>query len=349
MRTPLEWWYHLTAPSEPPPNARLGQREAARRGRLASITLLFMSVVTVLPIPVALIFHNVALLGALIVTLLINGIALVLNRRGKLVAAGVLFVTILDVGFMLSLLTTPGGLDVSNLPTFDLLAEALLVSVAFFPPWSIFIVLLVNSLFILLDLAFQPHAAALGHYLAVNTYDVLIRPIILQIIVAGVTFLWVRSATDAIVRADRAEELATLEQQKLELQERQLEQKRQIDYGIQQILQTHVLVANGNFKARAPLAQDNILWQIAWSLNNLLARLQHYHQLENEQKRTAQALEQFVEAIRVAKAIGQPISIERTGTIIDRLIIELNSTPSRPPSPSARGQVPPVQRGFQQR
>ena len=68
----------------------------------------------------------------------------------------------------------------------------------------------------------------------------------------------------------------------------------------------------------------------------MLARLQHYHQLENEQKRTAQALEQFVEAIRVAKATGQPISIERTGTIIDRLIIicsvEMLAVPPRQPS-----------------
>jgi hypothetical protein len=348
---PLEWLYRLTAPAEPPTTAPLVKREAARKGRLASTTLLFMSVVTVLPIPVALITNNVPLLVALIVTLLINAVALFLNRLGKLVAAGVLFVTVLNVGFMLSLLTTPGGLDMSNLPTFDLLAEALLVSVAFFPPWSIFVVLLVNSVFILLDLALQPHTLALGHYLTVNAYDVLVRPIILQIIVAGVTYLWVRSATEAIVRADRAEEIAELEHRELNRQEQEIEHKRQLDLGIQKILETHVEIAKGNFKARAPLAQDNILWRIAYSLNNLLARLQRYSQLESEHQRlkaeyerllgmlrdapataiaaerelqrTREAVVLLLEAAQKAKNGQGLLWIPRTGTVVDALAQEL--------------------------
>ncbi len=347
---PLEWWYRLTAPALPSATAPLVTREAARKGRLASTTLLFMSVVTVLPIPVALITNNVPLLVALVVTLLINAAALFFNRLGKLVTAGVLFVTILNVGFMLSLLTTPGGLDVSNLPTFDLLAEALLVSVAFFPSWSIFLVLLINSLFILLDLVFQPHTLALGHYLTVNAYDVFVRPIILQIIVAGVTYLWVRSATDAIVRADRAEEIAALEHREIERQQREIEEKQQLDMGIQQILQTHVQVANGNFSARAPLSKDNVLWQIAYSLNNLLARLQGYSQMQvqlqrmqaenyrlhstvqstlsaqSELQRTREAAAHLVEALKQSRS-GRPVPLSlQSGTIIDSVAMQLSNS-----------------------
>ena len=41
-------------------------------------------------------------------------------------------------------------------------------------------------------------------------YDVIIQPIGLQIMVAVVTYLWVRSALRAIARAERAEEVAEL-------------------------------------------------------------------------------------------------------------------------------------------
>src|SRR5690348_9419589 len=58
----LEWWYRLTAPAEPHETAPLPVRETARRGRLASTTMLFMSVVNILPMPIAFITHNPALL-----------------------------------------------------------------------------------------------------------------------------------------------------------------------------------------------------------------------------------------------------------------------------------------------
>jgi hypothetical protein len=41
--------------------------------------------------------------------------------------------------------------------------------------------------------------------------DVIAQPIALQLIVATVTYLWVRSAQRAIARADRAEEIAELQ------------------------------------------------------------------------------------------------------------------------------------------
>src|SRR5258708_19848012 len=64
------------------------------------------------------------------------------------------------------------------------------------------------------------------------------------------------------------------------------EQKNQLEAGIQLILQTHVQTANGNFNARAPLTKDHVLWQIAYSLNNLLARLQRLSQADMELRQT---------------------------------------------------------------
>ena len=56
------------------------------------------------------------------------------------------------------------------------------------------------------------------------------------------------------------------------------QQKRQLDASIQKIVETHMRVANGDFSARVPLTDDNVLWQISGSLNNLLSRAQRWRQ-----------------------------------------------------------------------
>src|SRR5205823_1369889 len=106
--------------------------------------------------------------------------------------------------------------------------------------------------FIFVSFAFLPHTVALNHALTSAAYDATLRPVVLQVIVAVVTFLWVRSATQAIARADRAEEVAKLQHVLAERDREAAEQKEQLEMGVQQILDTHVRVANGNFGARAP-------------------------------------------------------------------------------------------------
>jgi hypothetical protein len=276
----LEWWYRLTAPAEPHETAPLAVREAARRGRLASTTMLFMSVVTILPMPIAFITHNPALLITLLITLAASVTSLIFNRMGKQKMAGILFITAQNGGLFYSLLFPPGGLGIANLPIFDILVESILVAVAFFPAWSVFLIVIINSLFILADLTFGPRAPDLVHYLTINTYSALIRPVILQIIVATVTYLWVHSATQAIARADRAEDLARAAQTMSLQAELLVRQKDELDSGIQQIMQALAPASRGDFSSRIPHTKNNILWQIAYVINNLLARLQSASQSE---------------------------------------------------------------------
>ncbi len=131
-------------------------------------------------------------------------------------------------------------------------------------------------------------------------YDVIVQPIGLQIIVAVVTYLWVRSALRAIARADRAEEIA-------ELRRREAERTHQLETGIRQLLQTQVRAANGDLMARANLSQDNMLWQVGVSLNTLLTRLQKDGReasraaYENQQLRAEVA--RLTEALREVRAM----------------------------------------------
>jgi hypothetical protein len=264
-----------------------------------------MSVVNILPMPIAFITHNPALLITLLFTLCANGTSLVFNRMGKQKMAGTIFITVLVGGLFYSLIFPPGGLGIANLPVFDILVEDILVAVAFFPSWSVFPIVMMNCLFILADLTFGQRTPDLVHYLEINIYSALIRPMILQIIVATVTYLWVHSATRAIARADRAEELAKAAQTMSLQAELLVKQKGELDGGIQQILQALAPASRGDFSSRIPRTQNNILWQIAYVINNLLARLQSAAQSEHlmqqaqmENRKLREANQRLILALR---------------------------------------------------
>jgi hypothetical protein len=130
-------------------------------------------------------------------------------------------------------------------------------------------------------------------------------------------------------------------------------QRQQLEVGVQQILQTHVRIANGDYSARAPLTQDNVLWQIAVSLNNLVTRLrtsnQEAGQAAYELARQNDEIQRLAAALRDLQANRRPVWPAPTGTAVDQLILILSGR-SRPqqyslgPAPYTRP-VPPYQSG----
>jgi hypothetical protein len=145
------------------------------------------------------------------------------------------------------------------------------------------------------------------------------------------------------------------------LQEAITKQKQELEIGIQLILETHIQVANGDFATRAPLAQDHLLWQISYSLNNLLARLQRLNQAESDLQRakldfgrqigSAQVQAQqvkaelqqiyretnyLVEALREAKVRERPILVPSSRTFLDSLCQELAGNYLQPALPAPR-------------
>jgi len=139
------------------------------------------------------------------------------------------------------------------------------------------------------------------------------------------------------------------------------QQKRELEIGIEQLLQTHVQVANGNLSARVPLAQEHVLWKIASALNTLLTRIQRLHQemsqiqqtqihsahtlgvlqmqarqitleLQHVQSETAH----LVAVLRDAKVRELPISIVPSHTILAPLHQELTGNYLQPALPPRR-------------
>jgi hypothetical protein len=209
------------------------------------------------------------------------------------------------------------------LTTFELIVLTELMAVSLLPPRSVFLVMLCNNIFTWAAITFLHHTSDLVLSPLSAYYGALVTPLVLQIIVAIVTYLWVQGARKAI---ERAEHVAELERAIAERDREVAEQKVQLEKGIQQILQTQIQAANGNFEVRAPLSRENVLWQVAHSLNTLLSRLQRASQAESELQRVGLEVARLREAVRLARVSRRPIQAARNSTALDPLIQELNGS-----------------------
>jgi len=317
------WWYRIAAPPEVPDDAPLHKREAVRIGKLTSLAFLIEYVYITIVVGVGL-SSNRALLPILIANYVMMTIGVILNRMQKVRLAGIFAFLTLEVGMILNIMqvSAAGGLSSFNLSLLDILIQPELIAVSLFPAWVVLPVAAFNCVFIAGCLMFLPKTAELAHALSLAAYNAYERPIALQIITALVTFLWVSSAIKEMRRADSVGEVNKLTQALAVRQQAEVQEKRQLEDSIKQIIEVHMLVANGNFSARVPLDQNNVLWSIAGSLNNLLARFQRWRQEALRLQQTEQAMHQVLQDIQQAKKQGEPLKGYRTGTVLDPLIQE---------------------------
>ncbi len=315
------WWLRLTSKGWDELGRTIQERELTRRSQFAAWIILGLFILDALLIGTN--YSNTTTVLAGIVAAIGFLIAAMLNRAGLVSLAGSLLVLLIIGAILGSVIfqgadpinNSPAGqLEFANLPSYDLLAAATVVAAAILPRWALFFVMTLNIGLILGDFFFQPQNALLHAYVTGGgAASLLLLPIMLQILLTLIAFLWVQGTDNAIRRADRAEELAAMEHQLVE-------QKRQIDLGIQQILQTHIRAANGDFSARAPLGQDNALFQIASSLNNLLNRLSRSAQSQFQMQRTAQEIGRLRDSLLAAQSGRPPLWPMPSGTPVDQLL-----------------------------
>jgi hypothetical protein len=332
---PLVWWLHLTSTGWQHPPRNFAESELARRSRLASYLFLGLLVTGAVFLTAG--ASDVPTLLAIIGGMVGGVIGCILNRAGFVGIAG-LFVplVVLAAVFGADLSAPAGQLGPDYLPSYDVLVLGVVVAGSLLTPGAAFLMAFVNCIAIIVDFFWlQSPNAALATEINQDGLGLLLgRPIGLEIAVAVVAFLWVSGTINAARRADRAEELAALEHA-------YAEQRRQLEIGVQQILATHVRIANGDFGARAPLTQDNVLWQIAVSLNNLLGRLQKAGQAEYRLQRTDEEIDRLVMALRDLQAQRRAIWPAPAGTSADKLLAVLAPPRLRQPNqPSQLGQRP---------
>ncbi len=290
-------------------------REHVHGKKVVNAILLVIALSQLIALPGALLMKSAASIGTVVLGLVLCAVALLFNQMGKVTVVSILLITVVDLGCGLMLLTTPMGLDVSDLPTFDLLVVSELIAVSLLTPISVFPVAVGNIVFIVADLLLQPRTSGLQMVLSSSMgFNAVAQPISLQIVVAVVSYIWVRSALRAMARADRAEEIAELQQREAELQKREAERQRHLDAGIQHLSQVLVKAANGDRTARAQMNQDNMLWRVGNSLNLLLTRLMRIGQIEQENKRLRAELTRTKESWHMERMRAQVYTSQQTGS-----------------------------------
>jgi hypothetical protein len=348
----LGWWYRIAAPPDVPEDAPLREREIVRRGKLTSATLLIEYIFITIVIGVAF-TNNPGLLPLLIANYTMITVGVICNRYRRTELAAIVAFFTLEISMIWNIvsLSLAKGLSSFNLSLLDILVQPLLIAVSLFPAWVALPVAAFNCVLIAMCLALLPKTPELVQLLSVASYNAYERPIALQIITALVTYLWVSSAVQGMKRANRAEELNKLVQELAAQQKTVVREKQVLDESVKQIIDVHMEIARGNFNARVPLNQGNVLWSIAGSLNNLLARVQHWRQDSSQLQRTEQAIQQLRREMQLARTQGKPIQLSKTGTAVDLLLLDLLIEKPLYQTSSAsvaenRSQMPPGKNNF---
>ena len=339
------WWLNLTAPPLPDRLLGIGERERLRKAELTSLSILavFLFLLTLVSNSLT----HPATAEAVVIMAIGLIVAAVLNRTGKTRTAAYLVPGLLMVLIALAIVGNK-TLDPYLAVAYDLFVIPIILTSLTGDrraPWYFGVVAVA---FIVADFYLQPHGLLMGSGASPSGFDgiayevnlvgawgSLNRHIALSLFAAFFGWLGARSVDRAIARADRAEEIAELERV-------QLEQRRQLEVGVQMLLETHVRLANGDYSTRANLTQDNQLWQVAASLNNLVTRLQKAGQGEYQLKRTEEEARRLAQAMDEARAGKRPFWPAPAGTAVD-LIIERIVPRTRQPlaPPQQPGMEPP--------
>ena len=278
----------------------IAQRKGTLRKQIVSAVLLVIVVFQIAELPGALIMHATMDIGTIVLGLALCAVATLFNHFGKVTIVTVLLIAVIDLGCGLMLLTSPMGLDVSDLPVFDVLLVSELIAVSLLPAACVFPVALGNMLFTIAVLLFAPRTMELNMVLTSNmAYTTILQPLGLQLIVAVVSYIWVRSALRALARADRAEEISRLQRREAELLTREAAFNQLFTQGSEHLLQVLVRAANGDPGARSTLTRDHPLWRIGNGLNVLLTRVGRMANVEQENQHLRMTIAQLTERVFV--------------------------------------------------
>ncbi|GCE11538.1 hypothetical protein [Tengunoibacter tsumagoiensis] len=335
-----ERWYALTTPAISLPDPDRAQQERLRQSRHTSVVILLLAILTIVLGASCALLQQYYLLPLFSLQLASLCIGLIFNQRGNTTTAGILVVTGIELLIAGSLLLS-GDLTGSALGIYDLLILSELAALVLLPLSSIFTIAALNSAFIAADLTLQHSAANLTMIPLLSRVEIYARPILLQIVVACVGYFWVQSLKRARARARHAEDVASLQQELVKQYHVINEEKRQLEGGLQQLVDLFHRAVTSDLSVRAPLSYNAQLRSLAVSFNTLLVRFQQAQQAEIEWQKMGPRLQRanqleyalsvthhevlrLTSLARKAKAQQQPFLIGKSNSpLLDPLIIEL--------------------------
>jgi hypothetical protein len=339
-RPRVNWWLrHTSSGWDRPYFSSLVARERARRSRLASWLILGLLVGVAILSPLALEDARARLTIAIWVVGLLG--AATLNRRGLVSLAGLVLVALFSGGLLLANLASPIGLTLGELPNFDAYVVPVVLAATLLPRSATFPVAALNSALIVGNYLLQPHNANIeqdAHLYSssmVQTVSFLVRPIALQFVIAVVAYLWVRGTDEALRRADRAEEIAFLEQREVARAYAEMERIRALEEGVRYLHQTLAAWAAGDIRRRVPRMPVAILARVGDDLNTFIERFAGSMQASALLRRVWEEAGRLADAIYAWRGGQAPIWPAPGGTPLDPVILALVGDP-----PSGRGHRP---------
>ncbi|GHO90583.1 hypothetical protein KSF_006310 [Reticulibacter mediterranei] len=280
----FEWWYQLTSIPEPVEEFTPGMYEQVRRSRLLSTIVLSLLVIFLMFVPACLALPNHYVILVDIAMMPLCLVALIFNRLRHTYLAGVLLVVSFEAALNLVILTTQ-PFDEPSLQQYELFVFGELLAVSLLNARSVFLVAILNSTFIGMSLVYQePKTAMLLQDLQTQFLPLLLRPIAVQLLVAGVTYLWVSNATTHMTLAYQAKMTALAAQRVAEEQkEREKQERLGLQEHIERVVHIHAAAMNTHSTTKIPISEyEPVLWPLINVFNSLQNRLQHANQVENE-------------------------------------------------------------------
>lgn len=313
-------WMRFSGPDRKHFSTSLEDQERLRRSRVLSALFPLIVVAALMSIPSALLESMYWL--PLFVLFAFSAVAFFCNRLAYINLSGLCMILAIDAALTALLVTSPGGIRNSNIPDLDLFLVATLVGGIILPRrllplLAIFHMVLIIFLFLLL-----PHDPLLEKEIQVNqgglVYNELSDALLLQIVGTAIAWLNARSVDIALLRASKAEDLASAQRSLNEQTRRQVEQKDRLEYGIHVLKEAHARFANGDYRARAVL-QDNELASLAVSFNLLADRLNRIARDAQEQANLEMAFRQLFALQEEVVYGGNLRPLPLTGTLVDRI------------------------------
>src|SRR5438552_3873304 len=268
------FWLHLTGPNPDGFSASIEDQERKRRSRLLSTLFSLVLVVFIIAGPTAIPVPTYWI--PIIAFILLSVLAISFNRRANVTMSGIFYIFAIDAALTILLATTPHGIRNSNIPDFDLFIIPTLIGGVILPRRLVPFLAGLHIIIIILLFAIIPHDPLLQQEIAVNqqgfAYSELSDAFLIQIVSATIAWLIAWSVDKALLRANRAEDLAAARKRLGEQAQLIVNQKERLDYGIAVLKDAQARVANGDYKARAKL-QQNELSSLAISFNLMAERL----------------------------------------------------------------------------
>jgi len=339
MKRFLAWWYSVSLPKRGPDKTP-GERERTRYARLTSGFLLVLGLLF-LPISPIMLFDSPNSPSSPPIAIMMLSLfvcSFFFGKMGWNIPSAACIVGYNILGITAVIATNP--LDPSLLPLFSIFTISIIFAGALMPPIAALIVSILCCADIALLSILVHHTAAYQKMIDQGLFTVtLLVPITVQLLAGIITYVIMNNLIKTIRRADRAEEIVSLQHEIAQHVRVQMQQKQQLEEGFHKIAETHARISNGDLSVRVNLDEGNMLWNVAGSLNNLLNRMQRMKGEVDTLAVTRQAAYQISNILHQAIATGNfaNLHLPVTGTPLDPIIIELNNaarnTVMQPQSP----------------